>query len=67
MNTVSTSNQHENSVTVNRDNGTRVDFVHQDNEIILGETTGDEHTHIVLTPQEAIAFAEHIIISVISA
>jgi hypothetical protein len=64
---IPTTTQHENSVTVVRDTGTRVDFVYQDNEIILGETTGESHTQIVLTPQEAIAFAEHIIISVVSA
>ncbi|HTD20706.1 MAG TPA: hypothetical protein VK667_14370 [Ktedonobacteraceae bacterium] len=67
-----TASQDETSVTVTRENGERVDFCHMPklNEIVIGQTSGDsgdEHIQIVLSPKEAIALAEHIILTVVSA
>lgn len=60
MNIMATNNQHETSVTVLRENGVKVDFCHMENEIIVGETKGDEHHHIVLSIEEAQELQKHL-------
>lgn len=64
MNTVSTSNQHENSVTVLRPDSTKIDFCHMPNELIIGETVPatDSHHHIILSIEEARALQSHLAI-----
>jgi len=59
-----TTNQFESSVTVTRENGSRIDFCHMEDEIIIGETsgeTGDNHTQIALNLQEAYILKEKLI------
>ena len=65
MNVTLTLNADENSRTVHRDNGTRLDFCHMPNldEVIIGETTGvtgDEHHQIILSMEEARALQSHL-------
>lgn len=65
MNISSTSNQDENSVTVLRENGTRIDFCYMTklDEVVIGETsgdTGDDHIQIVLSIPEARELQKHL-------
>lgn len=55
-----THNQHEDSVTIQREDGSPVDFVHMEQELIIGETGRESHTQIVLSLAEAQALQEHL-------
>jgi len=41
-----TVNQDETSVTVERENGSKIDFCQMNNELVIGETQGDNHHQI---------------------
>jgi hypothetical protein len=60
METKITRNYDEHSVTVRRGNGEKVDFVGMKDEIVIGQTLGDEHTHIVLSIDEAKELQSHL-------
>jgi len=64
MNTRTTTNQDEISVTITRSDDSRIDFCHMLSlgEVIIGETNpaGDSHTHIVLSMEEAQALQKHL-------
>ena len=66
MEITTTSNQFEQSTTVTRETGERVDFCYMPslNEVIVGQTsdaTGDNHTQIALNLEEAQILKEKLI------